>query len=115
MNRYGEYFKALRNTKNLSLREVERATGISNAYLSQLENDKIKQPSPITLYKLASLYEVDYEILMEKVGYPTSNSSSQEKKESKESGINSYGRLGKITQSEEVALLEYLAFIRRKK
>ena len=43
---FGEGLKMARELRKLSLREVEEATGISNAYLSQLENDKIKKPSP---------------------------------------------------------------------
>lgn len=41
----GEYWKSLRMKKGLTLRQTEDATGISNGYLSQLENDKIKKPS----------------------------------------------------------------------
>jgi transcriptional regulator with XRE-family HTH domain len=70
MSNYGTYIKALREAKNLTLREVEKQTEISNAYLSQLETGKVKQPSPLNLYKLAQLYDVSYETLMEKVGYP---------------------------------------------
>ena len=72
MNQYGVYFKALRKSKGFTLRDVEKQTDISNAYLSQLETGKVKQPSPINLYKLSELYEVAYELLLEKVGYPVS-------------------------------------------
>jgi len=44
-------------------------SGISNAYLSQLENNKVKKPSPHFLHKLASLYDVPYDLLMEYAGY----------------------------------------------
>ena len=65
----GEGLRFARDMKKLSLREVEEATGISNAYLSQLENDKIQKPSPHFLHKLAALYDLDYEHLMEAAGY----------------------------------------------
>src|ERR1035438_9027112 len=65
----GAGLRTARELRKLSLREVEEATGISNAYLSQLENDKIKKPSPHFLHKLASLYGISYELLMEAVGY----------------------------------------------
>jgi len=65
----GEGLRLARELRKLSLRAVEDATGISNAYLSQLENDKIKKPSPFFLHKLAALYGIDYEMLMEAVGY----------------------------------------------
>ena len=40
----------------LSLREVERRIGRSNAYLSQVERGLIKQPNLIVLLELAELY-----------------------------------------------------------
>ena len=49
-------FKKLRKDKKLTLRQVEEITGISNAYLSQLENGKIKSPSFDTVIKLLKIY-----------------------------------------------------------
>lgn len=111
MDNYGGYFKALRESKQLTLREVERATEVSNAYLSQLESGKIKQPSPLTLHKLATFYGVDYEFLMEKVGYPVPK-REEVIKINKETA--SY-RIGEISEEEEVELLNYLKFIRSRK
>lgn len=65
----GTELRDIRTMRKLSLRDVEQATGISNAYLSQLENDKVNKPSPHFLHKLAKLYGVDYEMLMEAAGY----------------------------------------------
>lgn len=109
MDNYGEYFKALRESKQLTLREVERATDVSNAYLSQLESGKIKQPSPLTLHKLAGFYGVSYELLMEKVGYPVPEKTPVATAESV-----AY-KVGSITEDEEVELLNYLKFIRSRK
>jgi len=109
MKNNGKYFKALRQAKGMTLREVESKTGISNAYLSQIESEKVKQPSPVHLYKLAELYGVSYEILMERVGYPVPKKISKIKKETV------YNRFGQVTDEEEMELLEYLKFIRRKK
>lgn len=57
------------SAKGLSLREVQDKTGISNAYLSQLESGKIKTPSPKILEGLADFYGVSYWKLMKAVGY----------------------------------------------
>src|SRR6201988_1911506 len=67
----GTLLADLRTAKGLSLREVEEATGkaVSNAYLSQLENGKIRKPSPTVLHSLAGVYGLPYEVLMEKAGY----------------------------------------------
>jgi transcriptional regulator with XRE-family HTH domain len=113
MNNYGEYFKALRETKNLTLRDVERKADVSNAYLSQLESGKVKQPSPLTLHKLATLYEVSYELLMEKVGYPIPKSDEKQKHMNEKQSI-AY-RVGSISNDEEIELLNYLKFIRSRK
>jgi transcriptional regulator with XRE-family HTH domain len=67
--RLGQKLRKVRKSKNLSLRQVEEATGISNPYLSQLETGKIKKPSPFFLHKLAKIYSIPYENLMEDAGY----------------------------------------------
>lgn len=112
MENYEGYFKALREAKGLTLREVEKATDVSNAYLSQLESGKIKQPSPISLHKLAQFYGVPYETLMEKVGYPVPAAPESTAVQS-QSSLSA--RLGRISQDEEVELLEYLKFMRNRK
>jgi hypothetical protein len=53
----GDYFFSLRKEKGWTLRQVEDATGISNAYLSQFENGKIKKPSQNVVTKLINFYE----------------------------------------------------------
>ena len=112
MSDYGSYFKALREAKSLTLREVEKQTGISNAYLSQLETGKVKQPSPLNLHKLAQLYEVPYETLMERVGYPVpQNVETHMTRES----IAAHSRLGALSDEEELELLDYLKFIRNRR
>jgi HTH-type transcriptional regulator, competence development regulator len=50
--------KELRKRSSLTLREIEERTGISNAYLSQLENGKIKSPSAQVLYNLSIMYGI---------------------------------------------------------
>lgn len=69
----GEYLALLRAARNLTLRQVEQATEklVSNAYLSQIENNKINQPSPNMLYALAEVYGASYEDLMTRAGYIT--------------------------------------------
>lgn len=49
-------FREMRKAKGLTLREVEKTTGISNAYLSQLETGKIKSPGYETVKLLYDLY-----------------------------------------------------------
>lgn len=66
---FGIYLRDLRRARRLTLREVEERSGVSNSYLSQVENGHIRQPSPHVLQKLAEAYGVAYEHLMMRAGY----------------------------------------------
>ena len=68
MKSLGKTLKDARELIPLTLRQVEEAVGISNAYLSQLENDKIKKPSANVLYKLSNLYRVELNSLLAAAG-----------------------------------------------
>jgi transcriptional regulator with XRE-family HTH domain len=46
--------KRIRELRKLSLRQLETKTGISNSYLSQLENGQIKDPSFFKMIRLLS-------------------------------------------------------------
>lgn len=111
---FGIYLKKLRNDKKLSLRGVEEAADkeISNAYLSQLENDKIAKPSPHILHKLSEIYGVEYSNLMNRVGYI---SPSNKKNESKKHGRAATFAIDNLSGDEENELLKYLAYIRDKR
>lgn len=108
----GIFLASARNKLEMTLRAVEEETGISNAYLSQLEHGKIKMPAPQNLYKLAELYQVPYELLMELAGYPVPKAQSGES----QFPIDAFAaRIGTVTEEEEEALIEYLQFIRSRK
>jgi transcriptional regulator with XRE-family HTH domain len=68
-NELAQQLRQLRALRDKSLREVEKETGISNAYLSQLERGKSENPSPHKLHKLADYYDVPYNTLMRAAGY----------------------------------------------
>ena len=106
----GQFLRDAREKQALSLRAVEKVTSISNPYLSQLEGNKIKQPSPTLLHKLCELYEVPYSTAMELAGYPTTNTDAPSVHQSRIAE-----RLGDVTSEEEEALVEYLAFLRSRR
>lgn len=58
MSEIGERLRRLRFDRRVKLRQVESATGVSNAYLSQLESGKVANPSLVVLGKLADYYGV---------------------------------------------------------
>lgn len=106
----GKQLREARDSRGWSLREAEGATGVSNAYLSQLEGAKIKAPSPHVLHGLSKAYDLSYAMLMEYAGYPVPE-------EAQVTGVEArfMSRLGSTSASEKTALLEYLRFLRTKK
>jgi transcriptional regulator with XRE-family HTH domain len=110
----GGYLAAVRSDRGLTLRQVEEQTKkeVSNAYLSQLENDKVKQPSPNILHALSAIYEIDYIGLMERAGYLNAQQSPAVAKR--------HGRAATfadidLTNDEEAELLRFLKFMRSEK
>ena len=75
--------------------------------MSQLENGKIQKPSPNVLHRLAEVYGVPYETLMEKAGYllPSSARGGQRRR------LAAFA-IDDLTAEEEEELLKYLAFLR---
>lgn len=121
----GSGLRSAREARNLSLRQVEEATGISNAYLSQLENEKVKKPSPHFLHKLAALYDVPYELLMEYAGYiMRAPGDSDAPRTLAAAALRSQAHLSKagaamysqaqLTDDEVAQLLDYLGYLRSK-
>ncbi|HJT29531.1 MAG TPA: helix-turn-helix transcriptional regulator [Pyrinomonadaceae bacterium] len=103
----GEFLRKARNKAGLSLRDVEEETNVSNAYLSQLESEKIKQPSPVVLHKLSKLYGVAYAGIMELAGYPVP----------KPLAGNSmlHARVGRLTEDEEDAVVDFVELLRSRR
>lgn len=110
----GEYLSAIRSDRKFTLRHVEEATNrqVSNAYLSQLENGRVKQPSPHILHCLAELYAVDYTVLMEMAGYLKSSGSRVDGE--RHGRVTTFSELD-LTPDEEAELFKYLRFLRADK
>ena len=110
-NDLGQYLKTARAAQGLSLRDVEEATGkaVSNAYLSQLENGKVRRPSPHVLYALSQALAVSYELLMERTGYIVSQA---QRRDAAKHGKSATYSIDSLTVEEEEALREHLAYIR---
>ena len=108
----GQYLASIRQDRGLTLRDVETETDkeVSNAYLSQIENDKIKKPSPNVLHALSDVYKISYEQLMQMAGYVVTGRPDDQR----------HGRVPtfaehNLTEEEEAKLIEYLQFIRSRK
>jgi len=67
---FGKYLKELREKKHVTLKQVEEVTGLSNAYISQLETGTRRRlPPPHKLKALAAYFNVAIKELLEKAGY----------------------------------------------
>lgn len=101
----GQQIKSARERKGLSLRELEILTGISNPYLSQLENGKVAKPSPNFLWKISFHLDIDFKQLMLDVGFITPLTIDQNKHRSIlfEDGL---------TEEEENIIRNFLSYIR---
>lgn len=61
--------KDLRKVKGFTIREVAERSGVSSAYISQLENGNRGVPSPDILLKLSDGLSSSYSELMKMAGY----------------------------------------------
>jgi transcriptional regulator with XRE-family HTH domain len=102
-----KYLRSLRKANGLTLRTVEEKSGVSNAFLCQLELGKAKRPSPVVLHKIARAYGVTYEAFMEAAGYPVPQPVQDPSPTHK-----LLNRLGPISEEEEEWLVDFLTLLR---
>jgi transcriptional regulator with XRE-family HTH domain len=109
----GEFLRSLRVEARLKLREVEERSGVSNAYLSQLETGKINKPSPHILHKLATVYGFPYDKLMMMAGYLVGPSSPDSGEQPVVPGSRiPTSAIRELSPEEEDAVLNYLEYLR---
>lgn len=111
----GRYLASIRADRDLSQRDVEKATNkvVSNAYLSQIETDQIKKPSPNILHALAELYAISYEDLMERAGFvvPTRSRAGSDQRHGRVATFAGHN----LTPEEEKELVQFLGYLRSRK
>ena len=69
MSSFTEYMRSLREGQKLSVREAAAKSGVSVSYITQIENERRKTPSPEVLKKLAPAYNVPVRDLLKAAGY----------------------------------------------
>ncbi|MDF0584176.1 helix-turn-helix domain-containing protein [Bradyrhizobium yuanmingense] len=104
--------KDIRATNGASLRAVEDATGISNAYLSQLERGDAQKPSPDKLQALAKFYNVPYVDLMRAAGYLQRTERTSNTTHDRVSTVQAALMSANLTPEEEDAVVKYIEFLR---
>ncbi len=111
MSTLGLTLKEARKNLSFTLRQVEEISGISNAYLSQLENDKIKNPSVNILSKLASIYRLSLKQLLVKANLIEKDKSKEEEKNLNFAQKVAF-RAEDLSEEERKEVLRYLEYIK---
>jgi transcriptional regulator with XRE-family HTH domain len=104
--------KDIRNLRGHTLREVEKSTGISNAYLSQLERGDASRPAPDKLQSLAEFYGVPYTDLMREAGYLEVSEGGARKNTRRASAVQSALMSEEFSPDEEDLIVKYIEFLR---
>ena len=107
---FGAVLRQAREVRELSSLETARAAGISAAYLSKLENDAVKKPSPPVLHQLSEALTIPYTELMRLSGYRVPGAHDQ-------NASNAVGTalFADLTDDERDELLDYLAWYRARR
>ncbi len=90
--------------------DAARAAGISAAYLSKLENDAVKKPSPHVLHQLSEALTIPYTELMRLSGYRVPGRRDGAAPDTVGAAL-----FADLTDDEREELLEYLAWFRARK
>ena len=107
---FGAVLRLAREVRGLSTGDAARAAGISAAYLSRLESDAVKRPSPPVLHQLSEALAVPYAELMRLSGYRVPGDD-----ESNANDTVGAALFSGITVDEREELLEYLAWYRARR
>lgn len=107
---FGTVIRQAREVRELTAFDAARAAGISAAYLSKLENDAVKKPSPLVLHQLSEALMVPYAELMRLSGYRVPGQSDA-------TGSPTVGAalFADLTDDEREELVEYLAWYRARR
>jgi transcriptional regulator with XRE-family HTH domain len=74
----GEKIRELRDELGMSQAQLSVHGGLSQGYLSQLENEEVQNPSAAVIFGLARALHVDPRVLMQAAGYEEAGNSSDD-------------------------------------
>ena len=106
----GAVLKRARELRGLSAMEAARAAAISGAYLSKLEANAVKKPSPHVLHSLSGALAIPYAELMRLCGYQVPGESERTASDAMTAAL-----FADLTDDEKEELLEYLAWYRARR
>lgn len=105
----GSVVKRARADSAMSLREVERRTGVRSGHLSQIETDTIGKPEMAILWELAALYGLDFTRLLSLAGYGTGQETSGRQRQRMTVALRA---LSELSPGEQADALRYMAELR---
>lgn len=106
----GTVLKEARVDAGLSLREVEKRTGIRNAHLSQIENGVIVKPELAMLWDLAVLYKLDYAQLLSAMSGEEQAETSGRQRQRMTVALRA---MGELSPREQEQALTYMAELKK--
>jgi transcriptional regulator with XRE-family HTH domain len=104
----GRTLAAARVRCGLSLRAVERRTGIRSGHLSQIETDHIAKPEMAMLWDLAALYGLDFESLLELSGQSGGRETSERERRRMTVALRAMRDLSPAEQTEALRFMAEL-------
>ncbi len=108
---FGAVLRQAREVRGMSGIDAARAAGISAAYLSKLENDAVKRPSPHVLHQLGEALALPYTDLMRLSGYHVPGEAAT----SEPVATVGAALFADLTDDERDELVEYLAWYRARR
>jgi transcriptional regulator with XRE-family HTH domain len=106
----GAVLRQAREVRGLSGVDAARAAAISPAYLSRLESNSVKKPSPHVLNQLSEALGVPYAELMRLSGYRLPGQTDL-----RPAGTVSAALFADVTEAERDELVAYLAWYRSRR
>ena len=104
----GETLRAARAAAGLSLRDVERRTGVRSAHLSQIETGTIARPEMAILWELAATYGVDFGHLLALAGYAGGEDMSARQRQRMTVALRAMSELSPADQAEALDFMAQL-------
>lgn len=109
----GQRLRELRSEAGMSLRDVERRSGLQSGYLSQLERGKIAHPGPSVLRSVANGYGVRYEDVLSWSGYAPLDAGSLSARQA--AAMSAVAGLGEPTEEELETLTAIVNLLQTKR
>jgi transcriptional regulator with XRE-family HTH domain len=104
----GDALKAARSAAGLSLRDVERRTGVRSGHLSQIETNTIAKPEMAILWELAATYDIDFSRLVALAGLAGAGDPSARQRQRMTVALRAMTELSPAEQAEALRFMAEL-------